>query len=183
MWRLQRAAKYLTGHARAKIKYEFQEPVQELTLYTDSDWATDLKTRRSLSGGLLFHVKHLLQHWTQFQPVVALSSGEAEVYAAVRGVGNLLGLSNVVTELNPHEKWFLVLCLDATAGKGILLRKGAGSVKHLDVKTLWVQECINSRNIGVQKINREENPANALASSSCVNDLMRHMSTAGLSFD
>ena len=58
MWRLKRAARYLKGHARAKIKYEFQEPVQELTLYTDSDWATDLKTRRSLSGGLLFHGKH-----------------------------------------------------------------------------------------------------------------------------
>ena len=72
--------------------------------------------------------------------------------------------------------------LDATAGKGILLRNGAGSIKHFDVQ-IWVQECIKTKNIGVHKISREENKADALAGSSSITDFMRHMSTSGLSFE
>ena len=78
-------------------------------------------------------------------------------------------MSNVVTELYPHEKWSLVMFLDATAGKGILLRKGAGSIKHLDVQ-IWVQECITTKSFGVHKISREENQADALAGSSSITD-------------
>ena len=53
-------------------------------------------------------------------------------------------------------------------------------MKHTDVKTLFVQECIKSRNLVAHKISREDKPADALASSSSVTHLMRHVNTAGL---
>eukprot|EP00972_Heterocapsa_arctica_P096119 14180318-Heterocapsa_arctica.AAC.2 len=45
-----------------------------MRVYTDSDWAGDKATRRSMSGGCIFHGDH----------VVALSSAEAELYAGTR---------------------------------------------------------------------------------------------------
>ena len=69
----------------------------------------------------------------------------------------------------------LPLCLDTTAGKGVLMRKGAGSVKHLDVQSLWVQECIKSRNVVMFKIAREDSPADAFAGSSSATDFTRHV--------
>ena len=62
------------------------------------------KTRRSFRGELL------LQHWAGIQAVAELSSGEAEAYAAVGGVGNVVRKSNVISELYRHEKWSFVLC-------------------------------------------------------------------------
>ena len=67
------------------------------------------------------------------------------------------------------------LCLDKSAGKGVLMRKGAGSVKHVDVQSLRVQECIKSRNVVMFKIAREDSPADAFACSSSATDFTRHV--------
>ena len=55
------------------------------------------------------------------------------------------------------------------------MRKGAGSVKHVDAQTLRVQECIKSRNVVMFKIAREDSPADAFARSSSATDFTRHV--------
>ena len=52
--------------------------------------------------------------------------------------------------------------VDANARRGILLRHGAGRVKHLSVKQLWVQEAVHVFNVKVSRVPREENPADML---------------------
>ena len=69
--------------------------------------------------------------------------------------------------------------MDASACKGILLRKGAGSVKHLETKDLWVQELIRRKGILIKKIAREVNAADSLASYSAPATLQRHMELLG----
>ena len=41
-------------------------------------------TRRSTSGGLIMLGNHMIKFWSSSQPVIALSSGEAEFYALVK---------------------------------------------------------------------------------------------------
>ena len=50
---------------------------------------------------------------------------------------------------------------DSSAAKGILTRTGAGPVKHLSVKQLWVQEKVSKREVNVTKIPRAINTADA----------------------
>ena len=76
----------------------------KLRLLTDSDWANEARSRKSHSGGALLAGGHLLQHWCRRQPVVALSSGEGEVYSAVCGLSRLIGVSNVLKEMR-SECW------------------------------------------------------------------------------
>ena len=99
--------------------------------------------------------------------MVALSSGEAEVYSAVCGLSRLIGVSNVLKEMR-SECWGEPMehAVDASTCKSILLRRGPGGMKHLDTKQLSVQEAITEKRIRVLKINREENPADTLASYS-----------------
>ena len=54
--------------------------------------------------------------------------------------------------------------LDANAAKGIAHRQGAGQLKHLDVRILWIQECILLDKVQVTKIPREINCADQLCS-------------------
>ena len=44
---IKRINPYLKGRPRMAIKYEFQEPSENLLVFTDSDWAGDEETRRS----------------------------------------------------------------------------------------------------------------------------------------
>jgi hypothetical protein len=92
---------------------------------------------------------------------VALSSVEAELNAAVKVVSEGLGAMNLIGELC-SEQCRVVLCTDASACKGIMLRQGCGKIKHLDVKSLWVQGAVESHGIVVQKVPREINPADMM---------------------
>ena len=51
----------------------------------DSDWAGDLLGRKSTTSVIVRRGKHLLRHVSCLQTLVALSSGEAECCALIRG--------------------------------------------------------------------------------------------------
>ncbi len=52
---------------------------------TDSDWAGDKRSRTSTSGGVIKLGCHVLKSWSSTLHCIALSSGEAELYALVKG--------------------------------------------------------------------------------------------------
>ena len=53
--------------------------------------------------------------------------------------------------------------------------RGPGGIKHLDAKQLWVQKAITEKSIRALKINREENPADTLASHSNAKVMQKHV--------
>ena len=175
--RLKRLCRYVKACPRCVLCYPWQH--QENTnvkLTTDSDWANEARTRKSHSGGMLQIGHHLVQHWCRRQPVIALSSGEAELYSSVCGLTRMLGLVNVLREMR-GQMWGdpLVHALDASACKSMLLRHGSGGLKHLETKNSWVQEAVKSKHIKVVKIAREVNAADSLACFSATNILRDHM--------
>ena len=52
--------------------------------------------------------------------------------------------------------------VDSSACKGMILRAGAGKVKHLSTKQLWIQSATETHEIEVRKIPRSENCADML---------------------
>ena len=51
----------------------------------------------------------------------------------------------------------LKLLTDSSAARGIVQRQGTGKVKHLDIKTLWVQERETNNDFSIVKVPRLEN--------------------------
>ena len=83
--------------------YPFQEDTDTVVLTTDADWATCKESCRSNSGGALQLWDHLIAAWSRVQPRIALSSGEAELYAGMRGISETLGFVHLMRELqHPH---------------------------------------------------------------------------------
>ena len=98
--REKRLCRYVKGCPRCVLCYPWQhEESTNVKLTTGSDWANEARTRKSHSGGLLQIGHHLVQHWCRRQPVIALSSGEAELYSSVCGLTRMLGLVNVLREM------------------------------------------------------------------------------------
>ena len=85
---------------------------------TDSDWAGDRESRKSISGGAISYGGGLVKSWSKEQPVVALSSGEAELYAANRGAREAMGVQSSCKEMGIETK--IEVQVDATATEGML---------------------------------------------------------------
>ena len=107
------------------------------------------------------HGTHCIGHWSKLQNNVVMSSGEAELNSEVKGLSELLAIRQLMEEVM-GDKIQLEFMTDANACKGILLRKGAGRIKHLATKQLWSQEAILEHNVRVIKIPRDTNPSDLL---------------------
>ena len=175
--KLKRALRYLKGQPVVSVLYRWQDYDESLRLWTDSDWANCRTSRRSCSGGIIRRGLHLLGFWSRMQDRIALSSGEAELLAGNRGLVNYLGVLHLYQELDCSDFGVgrRTHYMDASAARSILLRRGAGALKHLEVKDLWSQETIQRAGIDVERIPRLDNVADVMASPSQPGDFTRHL--------
>ena len=181
--KLKRAIRYLRQHPVVSVLYPWQDKNDELTLVTDSDWASCKTSRRSCSGGVIMRGRHLISFWCKLQHKVCLSSGEAELYSANKGLSEYLGVLHLYREMMSDTWGTLRHQVDASACRAILLRKGVGSLKHLEIRDLWGQEVTKRLGICVEKISRDVNSADALASPCSWQDLFKHMDRIGVQLE
>ena len=128
---------------------------------TDSDWASDTKTRQCCSGGLIRVGGNLVHHWSRTEQTVALSSGEAEMNASVKAISYGIGVTELLKEIGIKDVRMIV-CTDSSACKGMILRRCSGKVKHLTTKQLWVEGAVRAHEINIQKSHRDANTADML---------------------
>ena len=138
----------------------WQAAPEAIFCFSDSDWGGDTVSRRSTSGGCVFRGDHLIQHWSRTQQVVSLSSAEAELHGICKAASEGLAARNMAAEFNTPLP--LVIMTDSSAARGIIQRQGCGKVKHLDVKTLWIQEREAVGDLQVRKVPRLENMSDLL---------------------
>ena len=63
--RLKRIGRYLLQSPRVVMKFGWQPTPNELTIYTDADWAGDKTHRKSTSGGCLMIGTHVKKTWSK----------------------------------------------------------------------------------------------------------------------
>ena len=127
-----RAAKYLLGAPRLIQVFELQERPHRFHTFTDCDWAGDRETRKSTSGGAVTFGLHTLKTWATTQTVLALSSGEAEFYALVKGAAQSFGIMAMFADFGLEVS--CTVCTDASAAIGMVHRQGLGKTMHIEVQ-------------------------------------------------
>ena len=157
---LSRLGKYLKKRPRCTINYKYQPASSTIHISTDADWAGDKVNRKSTSGGVIQLGSHLIKSWSSTQNVIALSSGESEFYAIVKGASQGLGVRSLLRDLGVDVH--LKLLTDASTGRAIASRRGLGKVRHIEVSHLWIQERVNTGDIEIQKIKNSFNPSDIL---------------------
>ena len=106
-----------------------QEVCRKFTVKVDSDHAGCLLTGRYSTGLAAFRGSHCLRTASTTQSVVALSSGESELYSLCKGTAAALGLRPMAHDLGMEAT--LELQTDAVAGKGMAIRLGADNIEHI----------------------------------------------------
>ena len=158
--KLRRLARYLVGRPRLVAHYRFQEEVEELRVYSDSDWAGCRRTAKSTSGGVIMRGGHYIKSWASTQKNITLSSGEAELVAVVKASTELIGVSQLAGEWGRALKG--VVYIDSSAALGVVKRKGNGKLRHIKVGLLWIQEKAEEGEILYQKVRGNHNPSDAM---------------------
>ena len=160
--KLKRLARYLIGRTRTVQTFSYQEEPTRITVYTDSDFAGCQRTRKSTSGGVIMYGKAMIKSWSSNQNVIALSSGESDYYAMVKGASHGIGTRHLLQDLGVAAIECIQIASDASAAIGIASRRGKGKVRHIEVNQLWVQGLIMEGKAEVIKIPTTGNAADAL---------------------
>ena len=175
---LKRLARYCRRYPRIVFKYKFQAPPKSIKVYSDSNYAGCLKTRKSTQGGAILLGQHCVKTYSSTQGVIALSSAEAEFYGIVKaasvGLGSRAALCDLGCELP------LTIFTDATAAQAMASRRGLGKPKHMDTQYLWIQERVNNNDFGLSKIPGSANPADLMTKHLDSGTMRRHMAALGL---
>ena len=122
-----------------------------LIVQSDSDWARDKSTRKSVSAGNIRYGQHLLRSWSTDETVIAMSSGEGELYAACMAAQQAIRTENMARELGLHLD-AMELQVDAHGALGVIGRQGLGKLRHLDLSYLWLQSVVRGKQVNLKKV-------------------------------
>ena len=105
--RLKRLARYLVTRKAVVFRYEWQDDGTLMTLFTDSDWASCRRTRKSTSGGVVLIGTHCVKTWSCTQGPEYCSMVEGTIKAkglqTCRARCSLTELDQVVCFKKRHE--------------------------------------------------------------------------------
>lgn len=174
--------RFLKGVPRLVQKIPFSDhPPSIIEVYVDSDWAGDRKSRKSTFGGVLMFGGTAVRGWSTTQSVIALSSAEAEYYAALKGASVALGFMSMLADLGTVAK--IVLYTDSSAARGIIHRTGLGKLCHLETGYLWLQAAVKAKRLQVRKVHGPENPADLFTKHLAAADIWKHLESLQISME
>ena len=115
--------------------------VWKLVVYSDSDWAGDKQTRRSVSGFVMLLCGVPIMWRSKQQKAVTLSSTEAEFYAASEAVKEILFVAQVLLDLGVPVETPIKVNVD---NMGAIFMTGNASsssrTRHVDTRWHFVRE-------------------------------------------
>jgi hypothetical protein len=131
---------------------------REVRMWSDSDWAGERKTRKSVDCVVTEVLGAVVGVTTKGQAAVAQSSAEAELGGAHRAALVAVGVQNLWSEIF-DEVLPIRIMMDSAAGKVLGCRRGRGRVRHLEVKQLYLQHLVNANRVQLVKVRGECNKA------------------------
>ena len=155
----KRILRYLKGTLDFGLFYSSSKEFK-LEGYCDSDWAGDLDDRKSTTGFVFFFGDTAFTWNSRKQPVVTLSTCEAEYVAATSCVCHVIWLRNLLkaiglmqeqpTEINVDNKSTIAL------SKNPVFHDRS---KHIDTRFHFIRECISKKEIHVKYVKTEDQVA------------------------
>lgn len=158
----KRLLRYLKGTTDLGIFYK-KGDCKQLTAYSDSDFAGDLDDRKSTTGCVFMFNSGAVSWSSKKQPVVSLSTTEAEYIAAASCACQCVWLRRVLTELGyVQEECTTILCDNSST---IKLSKNPvlhGRSKHIDIRFHFLRELVRDGVVDLRHCNTQDQIADIM---------------------
>jgi hypothetical protein len=164
---IQRVLRYLRGTKDLGLVYKQQSDKSsppQLLAYADADYAGDLETRRSTSGGIILLAGAAIFTKSKRQKTVSLSTPEAELVSITECAREVKYLRNLLQEIGQDAGSATTIC-DDNLGVVSIANSGTdykGRMRHLDVSHFYIQELVRNGEILVVHVPSEEQVADIL---------------------
>lgn len=154
---LERIGRYYEGAPRLVKRFDRHgeaaggPPVQTASVESDTN-QTDCKvTRRSTTGGALYHGRHALTQWGGSQNEVSWTSGESGYRGMLRAAAELLFPVDIMKAFHcePAEK---LLYVESSAAAATASRQGVGRMKHIATQYMSPQGVLQLKKLKTKTI-------------------------------
>lgn len=164
---VKRIFRYLKGTISAKIQYlKSRDP--KVTGFSDSDWASDIDGRKSITGFVFTKCGGAITWSTRKQQTVALSTTEAEYMALSAATQEAMWLKKLDDEFGGKSK-MTIFCDNISANVLTKNESYHSRTKHIDVKHHFIREKVENSVIQVIYL--------------CTDDMVADVLTKGLPRD
>ena len=134
----KRVLRYLKANPKLGLKFDGTDVT--LTAYCDADYAGDIESRRSRSGSVLLFNGSAIIWSSQLQPIVTLSSAEAEFVAANSAVTSIKWIAELLREVGVKLDGTTLLVDNQAAIKMIKNPEFHLRTKHIDIRYKYIRE-------------------------------------------
>ncbi|GAA0147369.1 transmembrane signal receptor [Lithospermum erythrorhizon] len=144
----KRILRYLKGSTQYGIFYTKGKAEGELMVYTDSDYVGDLDDKKSTSGYVVLLNSGAVAWCSKKQPIVTLSTTEAEFVAATVCACQAIWMKRILNELVKQEDSCIVIRCDHSSS--IKLSKNHvihERCKHIDVRFHFLRNLVKEGTI------------------------------------
>jgi hypothetical protein len=131
--------------------------------FTDSDWASDQDTRRSTSGYVIFMAGAPVCWMSKLQPVVTVSSMEAEYLACFFCVQEITWIRMLLIDLRLARSVPTRTYIDNRSARLLMLNPvHHARSKHIDIKYHWQRDKVQDKTFKPLYVHTLENRADIL---------------------
>jgi hypothetical protein len=159
----KRILRYLKGTTELGIFYTKNEGCSKLLAFTDSAYAGDLDDRRSTSGYVFMIGSGAVSWSSKKQPVVTLSTTEAEYIAAALCACQCIWLKRILRKIGVEQDEGTIIQCDSSSA--IQLAKNPvfhGKSKHIHVRFHFLRDLVNEGVVELKYCNSQEQVADLM---------------------
>lgn len=155
----KRILRYIKGTTNFGLHY-YSSNNYNIVGYSDSDWSGDLDDRKSTTGFVFFMGDTAFTWMSKKQPIVTLSTCEAEYVAATSCVCHAIWLRNLLKELKMPQEEPMEICVDnksalALAKNPVFHERS----KHIDTRYHFIRECIEMKEVKLKYVMSQDQAA------------------------
>ena len=163
------------------MRFPRQKHVDRITVVVDSDFAGDHVSRESTTGLVAQIGNHTVKSGSTLQSLTALSVGEAEFYAVVKGGQVGLSLRSMYQDLGIPMK--IEIQSDNSSVNSLTDRLETGQrTQHIDTRYFWIQERVQDGDLSIKKVPAAKNCADVGIKPVSASVLQQHCMFVGLVF-
>ena len=175
-----RVFEYLKQTENYRLIYNGNEG-SDLFGYSDSDWASDIDTRRSTTGYIFKTDSGTISWASSKQRTVALSSVEAEYMALTESAKQAMWTLQILENLKFDVDLPFSIYSDSEGARAISENNVFHKrTKHIEIRYHFIREKIQNKTIQVKEVQSSNNVADIFTKALPESTHMRHVHALGL---
>ena len=162
----KRVLRYLAGTSKLGLVFkpnkDLDEKSQGFVVYSDADWAADVATRKSVSGGVVFYNGNLIHWFSKKQELTAQSTMEAEYIAMHACTKDIIWFQQWIQQITKVKPPTRLLCDNTSAIISSKADKSHQRTRHIDIRYHLVRDHVLNDHMKVEYVQTDKQIADCL---------------------